>query len=98
MVTGGLSIPSGLDQWLVVLGIGLVGTAAPIVLFVHGLERIEASHASVVGTSEPAVTVLLGVALLGEPVTPVLVVGGGLVLCAVLVVQWDGQPAGTVVH
>lgn len=98
MVTGGLSFPSGLDQWLLVVGIALVGTAAPVVLFVGGLERIEASQASVIGTSEPAVTVLLGVAVLGEPVTPVLVVGGGLVLCAVLLVQREGRPTAMVVH
>jgi len=71
---------------------------SPIVLFVVGLERVEASRASVIGTAEPAVTVLLGATLLGEPVTPALVVGGGLVLGAVLLVQREGRPTGMVVH
>jgi len=98
LASGGVSLPAGVDQWLLVVGIGMVGTAAPIVLFVVGLERVEASRASVIGTAEPAVTVLLGATLLGEPVTPALVVGGGLVLGAVLLVQREGRPTGMVVH
>lgn len=98
LASGGPSVPTGIGQWLLVVGIGLVGTAAPVALYVAGLERIEASRASVIGTAEPAVTVLLGAALLDEPVTPVLVVGGGLVLGAVLLVQREGRPTGMVVH
>ncbi|WP_158589376.1 EamA family transporter [Halococcus sp. IIIV-5B] len=80
------------------VGVGLLGTAVPIVLFVRGLDRIEASHASVIGTAEPLVTVVLGVVLLGETATPVLVVGGGLVLCGVLLIQRTSRPTGMVAH
>jgi drug/metabolite transporter (DMT)-like permease len=98
VAVGGLSIPTGVAQWALVLGIGLLGTAVPIVLFVRGLDRIEASHASVIGTAEPLVTVVLGVILLGETATPVFVVGGGLVLCGVLLIQRTGRPTGMVAH
>jgi drug/metabolite transporter (DMT)-like permease len=88
--SGRLTTPTGLDQWLVVGGIAVVGTGVPIFLYVSGLERIEASRASVVSTAEPVVTVLLGIALLGEVLTPAVVGGGVLVLVGVVVVQGDG--------
>lgn len=98
VVSGELSIPTGISQWVLVFGIGLIGTAVPIVLFIRGLDRIEASHASIIGTSEPMMTVVLGVALLGETTTPVIIVGGGLVLCGVLIIQRDSRPTGMVAH
>lgn len=97
-VTGGLALPTTASAWGVVVGIGLLGTALPIYLFVEGLERIEASHASIIGTAEPLVTVLLGAMLLGEAVTPVVAAGGALVLAGVLVVQRDSRPSGMVAH
>lgn len=89
--SGRLSVPAGPDQWLVVAGIAVVGTTLPIFLYVAGLDRIEASRASVISTAEPVVTVLLGIALLGEALTPAVVAGGGLVLTGVLLVQTDGS-------
>jgi drug/metabolite transporter (DMT)-like permease len=89
IVTGDIAHPVGLDQWLVVLGIASVGTALPIFLYLIALNRIEASHASVLGTAEPLVTVVLGIVVLGESLTPILVVGGVLILAGVVVVQAD---------
>ena len=87
--SGRLAIPTGVDQWLIILGIAAVGTAFPIFLYVSALARIPASHASVLGTGEPLVTVILGIALLGESLTPLLVVGGVLILVGVLAIQAD---------
>lgn len=97
-VTGGLGTPRTVEAWAVVAGIGLIGTALPIYLFIGGLERIEASHAAVIGTSEPLVTVVLGALILGEAVTFAIVTGGGLVLVGVLLVQRDSRPTGMVAH
>jgi drug/metabolite transporter (DMT)-like permease len=87
LVSGRLVVPRGTDQWLVVLGIAVLGTTVPLFLYVLGLDRVEASVASVLGTSEPAVTVVLGVFLLGEVLTPVVAAGGALVLAGVVLVQ-----------
>jgi drug/metabolite transporter (DMT)-like permease len=85
--TGALSVPRSQTQWLIVGGIGLLGTALPLLLYMRGLARIEASKASIVGTAEPVVTVLLSVALLGETLSPQVVLGGGLVIGGVIVIQ-----------
>lgn len=87
--TGRLTLPSGVDQWLVVLGIGAIGTAVPMFLYIAALDRIQASHASVLGTAEPLVTVVLGIVVLGEAPSWLLFVGGGLILAGVLIVQTD---------
>lgn len=84
-----LFVPVGLDQWGIVVGIAVLGTALPVLLYVSGLQRIEASRASVLGTSEPLVTVLLGAALLGEVVTLPVALGGVLVLLGVALIQTD---------
>ena len=89
LLLGRLAVPAGADQWGIVLGIAAIGTALPIFLYVSGLDRIPASHASVLSTAEPVVTVSLGVVTLGESITPVLVMGGLLVLVGVVLVQLD---------
>lgn len=98
LLFGGLSIPSGIEQWTLIAGIGIVGTAIPILLFVSGLERIEAGHASIIGTSEPVVTVLLGIGLLGEPMTAGLVAGGTLILGGAVIVQRNSRNSGVIMH
>lgn len=87
LAAGGLGLPRGLDEWAVVLGLTLVGTLAPLFLFYEGVARLEAGRVSVVSTVEPLVTVALGAALLGEPVTAPMAAGGLLVLVGVLLVQ-----------
>lgn len=89
LASGRLTTPVGVDQWLVVAGIASVGTALPLFLYLTALDRIQASHASVLGTAEPLVTVTLGIILLGEALTVLLAVGGTLVLAGVVVIQAD---------
>jgi drug/metabolite transporter (DMT)-like permease len=81
--TATLSTPATTDGWLLIGGITVVGTLAPIVLFAEGLSRIEASTASIVSTSEPLTTVLLGALLLGEAVTLSTALGAALIIAGV---------------
>lgn len=96
--SGNLSISSGYNQWGVVIGIAVLGTSIPILLLITGLQYIEASRASVIGTSEPLATVMLGVAILGEPLTPTIILGGASVLLGVLIIQRDAPPSSMVAH
>lgn len=97
-LTGHLGVPAGAREWGVVFGIAVIGTAVPIGLLIAGLDRVEASRASIIGTSEPLVTVLLGVVLLGEELTVGTAVGGALVLLGVVIVQRDGRASAMVAH
>lgn len=96
VLTDTLFVPSGADQWGVIIGVAVFGTAVPIALFVHGLQLVEASRASILAMAEPLVTVVLGVVLLGEALTAGLLVGGTMILLGILLIQRDrvtGRPA-----
>lgn len=86
LVTNSLSVPSTGIGWGAVIGIAVVATAIPIFAFFAGLSRIGAGPASILSAVEPVATVALGAAFLGEPVSVVVVVGGGLVLVGVVLV------------
>jgi drug/metabolite transporter (DMT)-like permease len=86
-LTNGLVAPAGGREWGIVVGLALVGTVAPLVLFYEGVERLAASRVGIISTAEPVVTVVLGALLLDEVVTPTIVAGGVLVLGGVLLVQ-----------
>lgn len=86
-LSGRLTIPSTPPQWGVIVGIAILATAIPILTFFLAVSTIGASRTSIVSTFEPVATVLLGVALLGEPLSTGTVVGGAAVLAGVFLVQ-----------
>lgn len=60
-------------------------TAAAIALFLSAVERLGPTRASIGATVEPVVTVLLGVLILAESLTPLQLLGGALVVAAVAI-------------
>jgi drug/metabolite transporter (DMT)-like permease len=50
------------------------------VLFLFGLQRVRASHASILTLMEPLVAVAVGVTVLGQPLRVLTLVGGAMVL------------------
>jgi drug/metabolite transporter (DMT)-like permease len=74
------------------VGIALVGTVFAIGFFLAGLERVGAVRASVYSSVEPVFTLGLAAVFLGEAVTPLRVVGGALIIIAVvLLARADGR-------
>jgi drug/metabolite transporter (DMT)-like permease len=71
--------------WLACLAV--VSTVASISLFFAGLPRVGPTAASILATVEPLVTVLLAFLVFGETLGAVQLVGGALVLGAVLVLH-----------
>jgi drug/metabolite transporter (DMT)-like permease len=69
--------------WLACLAV--VSTVAAVSLFFAGLERVGPTTASILSTAEPVVTVLLAFLVFGELLGPLQLLGGALVLAAVLV-------------
>lgn len=94
-LAGGLALPRGTQEWGITVGLAVVGTVVPLVLFYEGVQRLAATRVGIVSTVEPVVTVVLGALLLDEPVTVNLVGGGALVLAGVVLVQrthGNGRP------
>jgi drug/metabolite transporter (DMT)-like permease len=70
--------------WGWLAGLALVSTVAAVSLFFAGLRRVGPTTASILSTAEPVVTVLLAFLVFGELLGPVQLLGGALVLGAVL--------------
>jgi drug/metabolite transporter (DMT)-like permease len=71
--------------WLACLTV--VSTVGAILLFFAGLRRVGPTTASILATVEPLVTVILAFLVFGERLGAIQLVGGALVLCAVLVLH-----------
>jgi len=64
-------------------------TFAPVILVMMGIERLGAALAAQTGLVGPMSTILMGIVILGEPMTPWIVVGTVLVLAGVaLLARW----------
>jgi drug/metabolite transporter (DMT)-like permease len=74
--------------WLA--AIALVSTVAAVGLFFAGLSNVGPSSAAILSTFEPVVTVTLAFLVFGESFSPAQLLGGFLVLSAVLLVRARG--------
>jgi drug/metabolite transporter (DMT)-like permease len=83
-LAGGAALPQGATVWLAVGAIALFSTVLAIGAFLTGIKHIGAAQASIVSTMEPVVTLALGVALLNESLSITQLLGGAMVLAAVI--------------
>lgn len=102
MMVNGPQLPSSPLGWSAIGLIVVAATILPVVAFLVGLERIGPTNAAMLSTSEPVVTVLLAALLLGEGLSPISLLGGGLILAAVLLLtsselrrRWIQRAAAT---
>jgi drug/metabolite transporter (DMT)-like permease len=84
MTVKGLNVPQTLAGWGGVFAIALVSTVIAIITFFAGLERVGPTNASMLSTFEPVTTVVLATIFLGEEVSPMRIIGGILILFAVI--------------
>jgi drug/metabolite transporter (DMT)-like permease len=91
MLVNGPHWPASSTAWVVIVLIVLLATIIPVVTFLAGIERIGPTNAAMISTLEPVVTVLLAAGLLGEMLKPITLLGGGLILAAVLLLVRRGQ-------
>jgi len=77
---------------LLVGAIALAATVLPIAAFLGGVRRIGPSRATILGTVEPPVTIALSALVFGERLGPVQLLGAGLVVSAVVILQLRRRP------
>jgi drug/metabolite transporter (DMT)-like permease len=80
----GAHFPTSGSGWLTVAGIVFISTVIPVVTFLAGLERMGPVNAAMLSTVEPVVTVLLANWLFGDQLAPIVLIGGALILTAVV--------------
>jgi drug/metabolite transporter (DMT)-like permease len=59
-------------------------TVMAVAAFLIGIKYVGPSQGSIISTLEPVITLCLGVALLGESITASQLLGGAMVLAAVI--------------
>jgi drug/metabolite transporter (DMT)-like permease len=86
------AIPS--SAWPYLLAIGFASTFLAIQTFYAGSRRIGAAQAALVATVEPILIVAMAWIVLREVLSPLQLVGAGLVIIAVVVAQTAERPGG----
>ncbi len=81
----GAALPQRPSAWAALAGVALIGTVVAVAAFFAALERLGPSDTAVVSAVEPVVSVATAAALLGERLGALQVLGGALVLVAVVV-------------
>jgi len=84
MAINGVHPPTSNTGWIHIVGIVLIATVIPVVTFLAGLERIGPTNAAMLSTLEPVVTVLLAAWIFDEHLQAIVILGGGLILIAVI--------------
>jgi drug/metabolite transporter (DMT)-like permease len=74
--------------WLVIGALTIFSTVLPGVFFLMGLVRLGPVRTAIVSTVEPFLTALLGVLVLSQALTLPTVLGGVLIIAAVLLLQF----------
>jgi drug/metabolite transporter (DMT)-like permease len=99
IVSGGLvaikgpALPATASGWASVIAIALISTILAIVTFFAGLERVGPTNASTLSTVEPAVTVVLAAMVLGETISSFRIIGGMMIILAVIILARSEAPA-----
>ncbi|MDO4502147.1 MAG: EamA family transporter [Coriobacteriia bacterium] len=84
-IAGVVAADPGAGLWCI--GIGLVCTIAPYLLYTKGLKRMETGRAAILATAEPLVGAVLGICAFGETAGPAKLCGMALILVAVVLLN-----------
>lgn len=76
------------DVWMIIMALVIFSTVLPSVFFLMGLIRLGPVRTAIVSTVEPFLTALLGVVVLGQALTLPTLVGGALIISAVVLLQF----------
>ena len=88
------AFPGSVSGWAALAAIAVVCSVVAIMAFFSGLQRLGATQTAVLSTLEPVVTVALASWLLAESLTGVQLLGGLVVLAAVVWQALSRRPVG----
>lgn len=81
LLTGGTRLGSlNVTGWVCLLIVGLIHTGFTYCLYFSSLKELPGQEAAILSYIDPLVAVVIGVLLLGEPLTWQQLIGGGLIL------------------
>ncbi len=87
LAAGDISFDFPLRSWIWLLAMALISTCLGIICLFAGLKRINAGIASIIGTFELVVTVILSALIFGDILTMLQIAGGILILTGIIILQ-----------
>ena len=84
---GELVIPTETSEWICILLMSLFATVIPLFCLVKGMQLLGASQTALLFTMEPIVTIFFAILFFNESLTPLKILGSGLILGAALLIQ-----------
>ncbi len=87
LVGDGATLHLSLNGWAAIGAVALFSTVIATSFFLAGLERLGPSRAAILATVEPIVTLILATVVLHDPPLWFQIVGGALILSAVVLAQ-----------
>lgn len=72
---------------LIALGLVVISTVLPYILYTRGLAKVDSGKASILASVEPVVAALVGVLAFGEPMSIMVVLGLGCILISVYILR-----------
>ncbi len=83
----GLTIPTRLDVWGLLLAIAVFGTAMPIFLINIGIQQLGSSRAAIISVGEPVLAMIFALIFLGEIILPLQWVGAAFIIAPVVILE-----------
>lgn len=88
-LTGSVTLAINTQGWLAILAIALISTVVAIIAFFQGMKLVGPSKTCIISTMEPVITTLAAFLFFAETITMLQVLGGSLIIAAVILVQKD---------
>ena len=79
-----VTIPPDPRSWVLLLALASCSTVIPAFFLMAGIQRLGASRAAILSTSEPVFTAVIAFLLLGEVIQPLQIPGGALIVLSIL--------------
>ncbi|MEW6954333.1 DMT family transporter [Trueperella pyogenes] len=84
---GGISLPQSGGSWLALVFMSLIAGLGALLTQTWAQSKISATSAAIIMTTEPVFASLFAILFGGESLTPRLVIGGGLIVSAMLLAE-----------
>ena len=91
LMKGHISVPAGGAVWTNILLLAVVSTGIAFTALLAGLLVLGPVRTAIIATIEPFFTALLGVIVLRDSLRVTTLLGGALIVAAVLVIEWSSN-------
>lgn len=90
---GGIQLIPDAKGWGWMLLLAILSTVVANIILVEAVKLCGSTLSSVLGALEPLTAVVIGILVFDEPLTPMHLLGIGLIICSVLIISLSGKIA-----